>query len=314
MIRLAVIGTGQMGANHARVASRTSGIELAAVVDVDAEKRHALATAFHTLEFATVSELLQGTKLDAAVVATPTKFHHAVVEELLAAGVHVLVEKPIALTVEEGEDLEQKAKSAKLVLQVGHVERFNPAVRELLRIVDHPIHLDIVRSGPFSARVLDNVVVDLMIHDLDLARKIAGSEVSKMRSITQATRSDSADLAVALLTFENGVTASVTASRIGQQKIRQISVTQPDSVVVADLIRQDVNIHRMQQVEFLSGEGARYRQSGVVEIPFIENRGEPLMEELRSFAESITTGSEPAVSAKDGTVALGLAHRVFLGK
>ena len=135
-----------------------------------------------------------------------------------------------------------------------------------------------------------------------------------MRSITQATRSDSADLAVALLTFENGVTASVTASRIGQQKIREISVTQPDSVVVADLIRQDVNIHRMQQFEFLSGEGARYRQSGVVEIPFIENRGEPLMEQLRSFAESIRTGAEPAVTATDGTIALALAHRVFLGK
>ena len=196
------------------------------------------------------------------------------------------------------------------MLTVGHIERFNPAVRELLRCIEEPIHLELVRVGPFTPRVADNVVIDLMIHDLDLARALAGSEVAKMSVIHQSTKTAGPDMAIALLTFANGVTASITASRIGQQKLRRITVTQNDAVLAGDLIRQDVMIHRMQHVEFVSDSGARYRQSGMVEIPFIENRGEPLMEELRAFVETIR-GGQPVVTAADGIAALRLAQRVL---
>ena len=310
VVRLAVIGAGVMGANHARLAARTPGVELVAIVDVDEEKRTTLATAMSVAAVADVDSLIESKAIDAAVVATSTAFHHPIAARCIDAGLHVLVEKPIALTVEEGEDLAARARRAGVVLTVGHVERFNPAVRELMRSIDKPIHLQLDRVGPFTPRVIDNVVIDLMIHDLDLARALAGSEVARLQAVRQSVRTDGPDMAIALLEFENGVTASITASRIGQQKLRRIFVTQHDAVLAGDLIRQDVMIHRMQHVEFVSDAGARYRQSGMVEIPFIENRGEPLMEELRAFVETIH-GAEPVVTAEDGIAALRLAHQVL---
>lgn len=310
VVRLAVIGAGVMGANHARLASRTPGVELVAIVDIDEEKRTTLATAMGTAHTPKIDSLIDSKSVDAVVIATPTPFHHPVAAQCIEAGLHVLVEKPIASTVEEGEDLAARAERAGVVLTVGHVERFNPAVRELLRSVEKPIHLQLDRVGPFTPRVADNVVIDLMIHDLDLARALAGSEVSRLQAIRQSVRTEGPDMAIALLEFENGVTASITASRIGQQKLRRIFVTQDDAVLAGDLIRQDVMIHRMQHVEFVSDSGARYRQSGMVEIPFIENRGEPLLEELRAFVDSIH-GADPVVTAADGIAALRLVHQVL---
>ncbi len=225
-------------------------------------------------------------------------------------GLHVLVEKPIASTPKEGRDLAARAEQAGVVLTVGHIERFNPAIRELMRDTTKPIHLELQRVGPFTPRVADNVVVDLMIHDLDLARALARSEVTSVSAVAQSTKTEGPDMAVALLTFANGVTATVTASRIAQQKLRRVTVTLDDAVMVGDLVRQDVMIHRMQHVEFVSDQGARIRQSGMVEIPFIETRGEPLSEELRSFVNAIH-GAAPVVTAMDGVAALELAHRVL---
>jgi UDP-N-acetylglucosamine 3-dehydrogenase len=307
-VRLAVIGAGVMGANHARVASRTSGVELVAIVDVDEDKRGKLAAATGVRSVATVAEVMGD--IDAVVIATPTQFHHSVASQCLDAKLHVLVEKPIASSVAEGEDLAQRAAAAGVVLTVGHIERFNPAVRELMQSANAPIHIELTRVGPFTPRVSDNVVVDLMIHDLDLARAIARSEVKTLSSILQSTKTAGPDMAIALIEFENGVTASVTASRISQQKLRRIVVTQDDEVLAGDLVRQDVMIHRMQHVEYVSDAGARIRQSGVVEIPFIENRGEPLMEELRAFVAAIH-GGQLTVTAEDGIAALQLAHRVL---
>lgn len=309
-VRLAVIGGGVMGANHARVASRTQGVDLVAIVDLDETRRSALANATGVRHAATIGELRSLVDVDAVVVATPTVHHYSVAVECIDAGMHVLVEKPIASTVEEGIDLERRAVAAGVVLTVGHVERFNPAVRALLRCIDKPIHLELSRIGPFTPRVRDNVVVDLMIHDLDLARALANSEVERMQVIAQSPRTAGPDMAIALATFENGVTASITASRISQQKLRRIFVTQHDAVIAADLMRQDLMIHRMQHVEFISDSGASIRQSGVVETPFIENRGEPLMEELRAFVAAIH-GAPPVVTARDGIAALALVQRVL---
>jgi predicted dehydrogenase len=149
-----------------------------------------------------------------------------------------------------------------------------------------------------------------MIHDIDLALAIMGSEPSTVSAVAQCVRSDSEDLAAALLSFPSGTTASLMASRVGQQKIRRIQVTQPDNYVQADLVRQDVTIHRVQHAEFLTNEGRRYSQSGVVEIPYLRHRGEPLSLELSHFVECVRDGACPRVPGEVGVRALRLAERI----
>jgi predicted dehydrogenase len=307
-LRLAVIGSGIMGSNHARVASTLPGVELTAVFDPDRERSEKLAAAFGATAVSGVDELPR--LVDAAVVATPTEFHAPIAHQLLAAGVDVLVEKPIAPDVETAQRLVDAAEAAGRVLMVGHVERFNPAVLELDSLLDGVVHVEARRISSYSPRIRDDVVIDLMIHDLDLVSMIAGGAAVEVMSVVRAPRSASPDIASALIAFDSGVTASLTASRVGQNKIRQIDVTQQDNYLVLDLLRQDVTVQRVQQSEFLSDHGRRYRQVGVVEVPFLEHRGEPLALELSHFAECVRTRSRPRVSGVEGIAALDLALRV----
>lgn len=308
MLEVALVGAGVMGSNHARVLAQFRDARLAWVVDPDRERADIVAAAYGARAAGSVEEIL-GT-VDAAILATPTAQHAQQGVALLNGGAHLLVEKPIAGSLADANALVSSAAAAERVLQVGHVERFNPAVLELDSIVDAPIHLSFQRVGPFSPRVSDGVILDLMIHDLDLARSIARSEVAEVQSVARATRSDSEDIATALLTFENGVTAALTASRVGQTKIREITITQQANFVAVDLLRQALTIHRVDHAEFLSGQGSTYRQTGVVEVPFLENRGEPLALELAHFLSCVTEGTTPRVSGADGVAALDLAMRV----
>lgn len=307
-LRLGVIGSGIMGTNHARVASAMAELDLVAVYDADRNRSENLATGFGATAAADVAEL--ATMVDAAVVATPTEFHAPIAHQLIEAGVDVLVEKPIAPDVETAQRLVDAAEAAGRVLMVGHVERFNPAVLELGSLLDDVIHIDARRISSYSPRIRDDVVIDLMIHDLDLVTMIAGGAAAEVMSVVRAPRSASADIASALVAFENGITASLTASRVGQNKIRQIDLTQAENYVTLDLLRQDVTVQRVQQSEFSSDHGRRYRQMGVVEVPFLEHRGEPLALELRHFAECVTNRATPRVTGQDGLRALDLALRV----
>ncbi|WP_164704684.1 Gfo/Idh/MocA family protein [Blastococcus litoris] len=307
-LRLGVIGSGIMGTNHARVASAMSELDLVAVYDADRNRSENLATGFGATAAADIAELAG--MVDAAVVATPTEFHAPIAHQLIEAGVDVLVEKPIAPDVETAQRLVDAAEAAGRVLMVGHVERFNPAVLELGSLLDDVIHIDARRISSYSPRIRDDVVIDLMIHDLDLVTMIAGGAAAEVMSVVRAPRSASADIASALVAFENGITASLTASRVGQNKIRQIDLTQAENYVTLDLLRQDVTVQRVQQSEFSSDHGRRYRQMGVVEVPFLEHRGEPLALELRHFAECVTNRATPRVTGQDGLRALDLALRV----
>jgi predicted dehydrogenase len=308
MRKLAIVGAGIMGSNHARVATQLPGVMVSHVVDSDRQRGEALARSVDAC-FETNVEALLG-KVDAAVVAVPTPLHLSVGLELIEAGVHVLMEKPIADRVEAAEQLVAAAHRAGVCLMVGHIERFNPAIFELQSIVTSPIHVEATRVSAFTDRVLDGVIRDLMIHDLDLTLAIMGSEPTTVSAVAQRVRSDSEDLASALLGFASGTTASLTASRVGQQKIRRVHVTQLDSYVEADLVRQDVSIHRVQHAEFLTNEGRRYSQAGVVEIPYLRHRGEPLSLELSHFVDCIRGDARPRVSGEDGLRALRLAERV----
>jgi len=309
VLNVAVIGAGVMGANHVRILRQLPDVRVSHVVDSDLERARALAGAVGAEVAADALDVVDS--VGAAVVATPTTTHADITVDLLTGGVHVLVEKPMATSVEDAERMLAAAEAHGCILQVGHVERFNPAVLELDNLLRDPIHLDFARISPYSSRLNDGVVVDLMTHDLDLACAIAKSPVADVSAVAQRTRSTTEDLVSALLLFENGITATLTASRIGQNKIRAMSITQLDNYVYVDLLRQDVTVTRVEHAEFLSDEGMRYRQAGVVEVPFLEHRGEPLFLELQHFVGCVLTGTAPRVSGADGIRTLRLADRVL---
>jgi predicted dehydrogenase len=307
-LKMAIVGAGVMGSNHARIARSVPGVEVSHVVDPDPERAARAAAAAGAEPVGRVQDVLG--KVDLAVVASPSSMHEEHATALLEGGVHVLVEKPIATTVEEAERLVKAAAEADRVLQVGHVERFNPAVLELDRMQGEVVHIEASRIGPYSNRVEVGVVLDLMIHDLDIVLALAGAEPRDVVARAQRTRSSTEDLAAAIITFDNGVTASLTASRIGQNKIRNLALTRKTDFVNVDLLRQDVTVHRVDHSEYLSDEGTRYRQTGVVELPFLEHRGEPLYLELSHFVDCVRAGRRPRVTGEDGARALALAMRV----
>lgn len=309
MIELAVVGAGVMGTNHARVARGLRDARVRAVVDPDEARASAVASAIGAEAHSHLDAVID--RVDAVVIAAPSEHHRVLGELAIAAGKHVLIEKPIAPDVDDAYALVRAAEAAGVVLAVGHVERFNPAVLELENVLEGVVHIEAARVSPFSPRVRDDVVLDLMIHDLDLVLWIAGSDPVAVSALGHRVRSREAeDLASALITFSNGVTAAVTASRVGQHKIRRLEITQDTNFVSVDLIRQDVEISRVDHSEFLSAEGTRYRQAGMVEIPFLEHRGEPLFLELEDFVSAIRDRRAPRVTGSDGAHTVDLALRI----
>ena len=307
-MKFAIVGAGVMGTNHARVARAVPGVQVAYVVDPDLDRAERTAALCGSLATTDLGDVLG--KVDCAIVASPSSHHVEHGLRLLEHGAHVLVEKPIATSVEDGTRLVATAAERDLVLQVGHIERFNPAVLELDRLPGELLHVDAARISPYSGRVKVGVVLDLMIHDLDIVLALAGGDPVEVFATSQTTRSTTEDLVTALIRFGNGVSATLTASRIGQNKIRMLSLTRRTDYVTVDLLRQDVTINRVDHSEYLSDEGTRYRQTGVIELPFLENRGEPLFLELSHFAGSVRESRAPRVTGEDGLRALELALRV----
>jgi predicted dehydrogenase len=308
-MKTAIVGAGVMGANHVRIGMGNPRIDVVAVVDPDTERTAPLVDRYGVAAVRSLNEVLD--EVEAVIIAAPTRLHHELGRQVLVAGKHVLIEKPIAAAAHEAEDLVALAASSGCVLTVGHVERFNPAVRELPNVLQDPVHIEVFRIGPFSSRVPEDVVLDLMIHDLDIVLSIAKSPVVYVGAVGQRRRTSQNDLVTALVRFESGVTAALTASRIGQQKIRSLRITQAASMISIDLLRQQIEINRVDHIEYADASGRRYRQTGVVEIPFVENRGEPLALELDEFERAVRTGSAPEVSGTDGLLALTLALSII---
>ena len=308
-MRTIVVGAGVMGTNHARTAAANRDVELVGVVDADLERASTLAAAYGGAAFRDIADV--EVPYEAAIIATPTPTHRDVALPLLRRGVHVLLEKPIAPTVDSARELLDAARQRGVVLMVGLVERCSPVVLSLPPFLDDLVHIEAFRIGPFTSRVPDSVVLDLMIHDIDIAIGCAGP-VRGVSAISRSTRSASEDLVSCLLTFESGVTASITASRIGQNKVRELRLTRTDAVVNADLLRGVIEITRVAHTEFLAEQGRRYRQSGVVEIPFIDNQGEPLAVQLRRFVAAVEHGEVAGVSERScGIDALEVALQII---
>lgn len=309
-LRIGVIGCGVMGSNHARVAQQLGRARLAAVVDADAARAEVLAKPAGAIAATRLEDVLE--HIDLAIIAVPTALHLSAAMACIDAGVHMLIEKPIASTAEDGLKIVNAARDAGLMLAVGHIERFNAAIAELPRLLEGPVHFTATRVNPYSPRISDGVVHDLMIHDLDIVTWLAGPErsVIDVCGVSRTTRSDREDLAVATLRFDNGLTAMFETSRIAQQKVRTLEVVQDDSVIVADLLRQDITIHRMSRTEYSTDDGVRYRQSSVIEVPFLDQRGEPLLRELDDVVSAVLDSRPPRVTGEDGLKAVQLADRV----
>lgn len=300
-----VVGVGSMGKHHARVYSELPDVELAGVTDVDEDQAREVARD-HGTRVRSMDDLLD--TVDAVSVAVPTKYHYETVEQCLERDVHVLVEKPFVEDCEKGRELAQLADERDLVLQVGHIERFNPATRVLADIVPDLdiVSVDVERLGPPLDRENgDSVVMDLMIHDLDILLSLVDVDID---SVSAAARDDRH--VTVQFQFDDGSVAALTASRLTQEKVRRLSVTALSCRVKVDFISQTVEIHRRSVPEYVRSNGdIRYRHESVVERPMVEN-GEPLKAELESFTESVVKGTEPLVSAEDGLRVLDLAEQI----
>jgi predicted dehydrogenase len=302
-IRAAVVGVGYLGRFHAEKYARIPGAELVAVVDTDREKREELARRLGTEAAADHREILG--RVDAVSIAVPTRFHHAVAKDFLERGVHVLLEKPITTTLDEADDLIRIASAKKLVFQVGHLERFNPAVLALDSVLNGPRFVESIRIAPFKPRGTDvNVVLDLMIHDIDIIRTIVGSDVKEIRAVGAPVFTGEEDIANARIEFGNGCVANVTASRISFKSERKMRIFQSDAYIIVDFQNRKLVVARRGEGEAMPGVPSVRVDEQAFEA------ADALLEEIRSFVRSVADGSPPKVPAEDGRAALEIALRI----
>jgi len=285
-VRAGVVGVGHMGGYHVLVYKGLWDVDLVGVVDIDADRAGEVAAHYDTRVFEDHRDLIG--RVDVASIAVPTEQHFHVARDLLEAGVSVLVEKPMTPTLEEARELFAIARRANAVLHVGHVERFNGAVQELKRIVERPVLIESRRLGPFVPRVQkDTVVMDLMIHDLDIVLGLVNARPLRLAAQGVTAQSEVADVATVQIWFESGTIATITASRATEEKIRTLAITQPDAYILLDYFDQDIQIHRRAaQESTVNRESIRYRQASFVEHVVV-HKDNPLKLEIQHLIRSV---------------------------
>ena len=302
VVPVVVIGVGEHGKKHAKELQQVPGAELAGIYDLRPDRTQEVAGELGVRAFASLDEALSVAR--AASIVIPTSSHAEVARRALEAGVDVLLEKPITRTVEEADDLIAFAAQRGRILQVGHVERFNPGVVAAQTVTRRPLFFEVHRLGVFSPRSLDvDVVFDLMIHDLDLVLWLTGARVSDVRAVGLPVLSDKVDIANARVEFDNGSVANLTASRVSTERVRKFRFFQPSEYVSIDFTRRDVLVLSVN------------RDEGAPKIAFrkVETKPqEPLRAELAAFTESVRTRRPPLVGGKEGREALALAERVMI--
>jgi len=303
-IRAGVIGVGYLGRLHVQKLVSFEDVRFVGVHDSDPARGAAVAEEFGTEVFGDPGELLA--RVDAVTVAVPTTAHYPVAMQAIRSGAHLLLEKPIAARLREGRALVREAASRGLVFQIGHLERFNNAVREAAAVLREPRFIECHRLGPFGGRGTDvDVVLDLMIHDLDLILSLVGAPVTRIQAVGVPVISRTVDIANVRLSFAGGCIANLTASRVSGKKQRKIRVFQEDAYVSMDFVDQAIQIVRRTWPEGPAGAAELSAQTLETE------KGDTLREEVRSFLDCIRTGSPPRVSGKDGLAALDLAFRIL---
>ena len=304
-IKTAVIGVGHLGREHARIYSSIENAALVAVCDIDEKTGRTIAERFGVRFVSDYRELFG--EVEAVSVSTPTASHHVIACNFLEAGISVLVEKPIARSLAEADEIIRTAQTSGAILHVGHIERFNPAFRALQREITRPRFFEAHRMGIFTPRSLDiDVVMDLMVHELDIIATLVQSEVTQLEAVGIPILTPKIDLANARLEFANGCIANITASRVSGDRLRKLRVFQPNQYYSLDYADQHVTICRLTP----SGTPGSIPEIHAGSLGI--TKCEPLLVEIETFIEAVKTGdSAPGVSGREGRRALALALQVL---
>jgi predicted dehydrogenase len=298
-VRVGVIGVGYLGQFHAEKYACLPGVELVGLMDADPERASQIAGKLKTRAFTDPAHLIG--KVDAVSIVVPTVLHHRLAMQFLEQGVHVLLEKPITVTLEQADELVGLAARKKLVLQVGHIERFNPAVTAIKSLLKTPRYITVDRAAPFTVRCTDvNVVLDLMIHDLDIVMDLAGSTPKEVSAAGVSIITRELDIATARIVFQSGCIADVTASRVSDEKRRLLRVFDEKAIYTSDYQTQKASVSRVK-----SGP-----VSELIVKDISSSRCDTLHEEIRAFVQSVQGGVPPLVSGIEGRRALALARTI----
>lgn len=295
-LKIGVVGVGHLGAIHAKVYSKLKNIHLVAVCDSHLERAIEIGKKYHTASYADYEELFE--KVDAVSVAVPTSLHYNIAKDFLNHGIHVLIEKPITKTLSEADELIEIAEKRNLIIQVGHIERFNSAVLAVEPYIKTPKFIECQRLGPFHKRVQDvGVVLDLMIHDIDIVLGLMKQDVVGIEAVGLSSVSEHEDVANVRLIFADGAIADITASRITKDAVRKMRIFQGDSYISLDYLTQEAAVFK-KAGEKVSKEKIKIKKK------------EPLKKELKSFIECVRTGKRPIVSGVEGRRALKVALEI----
>lgn len=292
-IKVGVIGIGYLGQHHARIYSEIEGAELIALIDIDEEKARKLAGEYNCKSYSDYKNIID--KLDVLSIVTPTTSHYEIALNCLRAGKDLLIEKPITVSVAEADELISEAEKKGCVLQVGHIERYNPAVIAVSEMIDKPEFLESERRSPFSGRGTDvDITLDLMIHDIDIILSFVSSPVKEIKAKGASVLTDKIDVAKAWLEFDNGCAALVTASRLSHEKKRLLKIFQKDSYMSVDCQSCEVRSY--------------FKKTGDISFDIIKpEKKEPLKEELIDFVRCVKERKRPKVSGIEGREALKIA-------
>jgi predicted dehydrogenase len=310
-VSIAVIGVGHLGEYHVQKYRALPEVDLIGVVDTNAERAAEIARRYDTKAFGTHKEVLGSA--DAVSLAVPTEKHYEVAKDILSGGVHLLVEKPITYTLEPADTLISMAREKNLVLQVGLVERFNPAVVKMKSLLTRPVFVESHRMNTFTSRGTDvDVVLDLMIHDLDIILHVMPAELKEVHAVGMSVLTDKTDIANVRLIFKDGSVGNLTASRVSEKILRKIRVFQPDAYLSVNCYKREISVTRLA-ADKTGVHGFPELDSAIQTFP----GSDPLADQIASFVHCVRNGCEPVVPGRDGRralqVALGIIEQIKQG-
>ena len=310
-VNISLIGVGRMGQFHLNVINQINQINLAGIYDADENHLNELSQKYNIKKFSSIDEAIDNA--DAVIIASPTIYHFEIAKKAVEKGRHVLVEKPMTETYAQALELENIVKQKNVILQVGHVERFNGVVQELHHIIEKPYLIEARRLAPFTPRITDvGVVFDIMIHDLDIVTSLVKKPIVRFSASGKRIRTKNEDIASALLEFEDETIATVSASRVTQEKIRTLAISTEEAYFILDYATQDITIHRQatSQSNIKTSVGINYKQESIIERVFI-HRDNPLKLEDEHFANCILGKDKRFVSIEDDVNTIKLTEAIL---
>ncbi|WP_297298046.1 Gfo/Idh/MocA family oxidoreductase [uncultured Brachyspira sp.] len=310
-VNISLIGVGRMGQFHLNVINQINQINLAGIYDANEDHLNELSQKYNINKFNSIDEAIDNA--DAVIIASPTIYHFEIAKKAVEKGKHVLVEKPMTETYEQALELEALVKQKNVILQVGHVERFNGAVQELHHIIEKPYLIEARRLAPFTPRITDvGVVFDIMIHDLDIVTSLVKKPIVRFSASGKRIRTNNEDIASALLEFEDETIATISASRVTQEKIRTLAISTEEAYFILDYATQDITIHRQatSQSNIKTSVGINYKQESIIERVFI-HRDNPLKLEDEHFANCILGKDKRFVSIEDDVNTIKLTEAIL---